>query len=220
MEEGFSDEGRKKRYIDSYNALFEEQADAHGIEGRRLWLPIDTLANQDVDAALRISRRGFKDLEISREQMAGMCFSRVCDASFALCQANVRHSITVGNVFVDNRPYYDTTPDSIAREVEKGYVHAAPAMAHSWITLENGVLLDFTLSYAIARREGKRLPKLIKGIYRSDFPPVRGIRHIPMLLGPMYDLLVVTMPNDAGYEKGCDWVSMILNLINGREFLG
>lgn len=214
MKNGFFNCGDKNQYNDLYMDLIETQGDMHGIDGKRLWLPIDPLTISEVDLAVNISRLAFKHLNVGREGMMGRCFSRVFDASLALCQAKIRHTVTIGNVFVDKRPYYATTPDSISRDMDEGYVHGEPAMAHSWITLENGVLLDFTIRYSIAHREGKRLPKLIQGIYRNDEPSVRKIMHVPMLLGPMYDLTVVSMPNSAAYEKAFDWVSMILALID------
>lgn len=217
MKNGFFGGSEKARYIDLYRNLFESQADEYGLDGQRLWLPVDPSITQDVDAAVCIARRAFKSIEVGREQMVGRCFARVCEASFALCVAKIRHSVTVGNVYVDKRLHYATTPDSIARDMEERYLHDEPAVAHSWITLENGVVLDFTILYSIAYRERKRSPKLIKGIYRSDEPSVRSISHVPMLLGPMYDLLVASMPNTAAYHKACNWASLIVDLVDGEK---
>lgn len=217
MGNGLHEGDLHRRYVDAYMALFEIQGQTHGLDGRRLWLPIDTSATQDVSTAIDICRRAFKSMQVCRDDMAGSCFSRVFDASIALCHARIRHSVTVGNVLVEGIPYYAVSAESIGRDFDDGYLHERPAVAHAWITLENGILLDFTLLYSIARRQGKRPPKLIKGVYRSDMPCTKRIVHVPLLLGPMYDILVVTMPNPAGFEKACVWTSMISDFVGNLD---
>lgn len=204
-------------YIRAYDSVFDTQSDGHGLDGMRLWLPIDVLAEQDADDAVSICRRELKRNGMEKDVLLGSCFSAVKIASLVLCDRGVRHTVTVGNVVVNSCSWYETTPQSIERDLEEGFVLGEPAVAHSWITLENGRILDFTLLYSMANRWKRKPPKLINGIYTCGNVRPQKIVHVPMFLGPMYYAKVVVMPNARGFSECHDWICRIVEMLGATQ---
>ena len=202
-------------YFERFNSIAVSQArDEFSEVEANFWIPINPLVNQDVDMALQVCRKQFKDMAILRQDMANLCFSRVTDASFALCCNGIRHSVTIGDVRISGKPKYRATAESIRDEMEMGYLHGMPAYAHSWITLENGVILDFTILYTLAKQAKRKPPKLIQGIYRSDQPSNLNLEYIPLSLGPFYHMKVVVMPNAAAFDEYYQWLVLIGDLLS------
>ncbi len=86
------------------------------------------------------------------------CFNVNANAYRHFWEKRVPVLLTVGDLLVDGKPRFGTTPDSIASEVK------APDLtkvfsAHSWFTLPGGVVVDATLRSALSTQAARRRPR-------------------------------------------------------------
>lgn len=156
--------------------------------------------------------------------LVGSCFMMVRDASYVLHKNRFRHTLTIGNVLVDGKPYYETTPDSLRAEIHKGYVANKPAIAHAWLTLDSGQIVDLTIlaSLAHAVRREEDCIGLANAILVSLPDENSSIRHLPMLTGFGYHIRVVSHYLDNNFGIYMQWLLDYHNLWEqwGNEKVG
>lgn len=201
-------------YRNTFNKIANDQEAF--CEGIKLWEPIDISKNCDTDKVLLTIRKAVKLLGIVPVEMIGKCFNIVMATSIALIKEGIRHTVTIGNVCVENKPYFNTTMESILEDLEAGYLPEKPEDAHAWITLEDGTIIDLTILSSIAYKNKRKPLKLIKAIYVSKDKTDK-ISHIPFFLGPMYIVKTCIDPNDASYPIVCKWLTEIYDLLNSTN---
>lgn len=138
------------------------------------------------------------------ESTDGHCLFATMIMSLCLCGQEVPHAITIGDVEYDNGTRYTKdSEESLLEDVKKGFVvkfvdgvpSLEPANVHSWITLQNGQILDPTISPHIdVIREVRSLTTkdFKKAIFGIGHPDPRVAKHIPMLTGLNYHMQVAT----------------------------
>ncbi|QQE10117.1 hypothetical protein JD969_11390 [Planctomycetota bacterium] len=151
----------------------------------------------------------FKDFIEHSAQLSGSCFKIARKASYVLHENFYRHTLTIGNVSVDNKPYYATTIDSIENEIEEGFVPSKDAIAHAWLTLDSGLVVDLTILASLAFNV-KKIQDCI-GIENAILvydPEEKGsIVHHPMFTGFGYHFYVVTHPLELNYAMYEKWLN-------------
>jgi hypothetical protein len=151
-----------------------------------------------MDRILTEARQILKAQHADPRKLAGRCFQATRALSQFLIDQRVRHQVTVGNVHVGGKPYYEVTPESLARDMEEGFTHAtAAAHAHTWITLTDGTVIDGTIIPTLARKLGRRVKWIEAFIADQGLRSWGGhtIEHVPMLYGLDYYRRVV-IPQD------------------------
>lgn len=199
------------KYIYEFNDIAYKQG-ALG-DGIKFWAPVDPEIICDKEKALLVIRKSIKSLGLTSIDLVGKCFNIVTTTSMALTMEGLKHTVTIGNVFVDNKPYFKTTMESIYDDLRIGYQPEEPAEAHAWLTLEDGTIIDITILSSIAHKNHKKPLKLIKAIYTSD-DITTNIKHIPYFLGPMYVIRACTEPNEMSLLIANQWLTALDNLLN------
>jgi hypothetical protein len=194
------------QYIEKFNKIAKEQEPFR--DGVKLWSPIESNKNSDIDKVLLIIRKSLKWLGIKPADMVGRCFNMVMGVSHALISEGVKHTITIGDVKVDSKSYFKATIESIYKDFDAGYLPDKPAEAHSWITLEDGTIIDLTILPSIANMKNKKQLKMIQAIYVSKNENCE-IKHIPFFLGPMYIVVTGIEPNEKSMQIVGKWLSSI-----------
>ncbi len=189
-------------YKDDFNHLANT---LEGFEGIKGWFPIDETIEVDMDQVLGICRKSIQRFIDLRElgnthNLSGDCFGIIYVLSQELWAEGIKHTHTVGNVFINDKPYYEgVTNDSIQSDLVPDAVdYDTPVNSHTWITLEDGTIIDATIlpSLNINRRKKKKALNVVKALYDSKSGCNRiddkwKIDHKPYYLGPDYYLKVV-----------------------------
>jgi hypothetical protein len=205
------------KYKSAFNELVSNPSLDSSFGEAILWVPIDTSVESRAEEAARLIRQMLKNLRISPPMLIGHCFLYTRNASMMLCDEGIVHTVTVGNVNVDGRPYFLTTHQSLKQEFELGYVAGEPAHAHTWLTLHCGSIIDLTILSSLAHREKRSPLKMIQAIYCDDVSTNNRIQHVPMLLGPMYQCKVVTEPNESQFHMQYQWIMKIDTLLESVQ---
>ena len=196
-------------YISKFNHLAVTQRGLGGNEDIKLWFSADASRTVNIQGAAAIIRRTLKQLGLKAAHLPGKCFSTVAAASHTLLLENVKHTVTIGDVIVDGKRYFGATAASIGEDMEKGFMATEPANAHSWITLENGVVLDLTIISSFALQQRRKLPKMAKAIYVSDRSRELKFVHIPYFLGLEYFVKVTTPPSEESFLGSMLWATQM-----------
>jgi hypothetical protein len=157
-----------------------------------------------MDRILTEARQILKAQHADPRELAGRCFQATRALSQFLIDQRVRHQVTVGNVHVARKPYYEVTRESLARDMEEGFTHAATAAhAHTWITLTDGTVIDGTIIPTLAKKLGRRVKWIEAFIADQGLRNWGGypIKHVPMLQGLDYYRRVV-IPQGEGDLAG------------------
>lgn len=201
-------------YLRAFNNLVKEAPDLGDLENSKFAIPVNPNIECNTDLALQKIRRSLKEIYASPFQLVGRCYEAVRFASFALCEIKVKHTITIGNVLVNDKPYFTTTKQSIENEKKEGFIPYEPANAHAWLTLEDGTILDCTIIPSTARWNKEREPKWIKAIYCSKVPYKKKLEHIPLNVGIDYLAKVVNLPSYINAIQIAEWACKIDDLLN------
>ncbi|WP_413494053.1 hypothetical protein [Shewanella baltica] len=197
-------------YLDRFNEVALSQKSM--TSEINLWCPIDTAAVSTADLADQVIRRSLKVVGFTPKDLIGKCFNAITGASNALLAENIRHTVTIGDVHVKGKSYFNTSPQVIQEEMEQGFVPNAPIQAHAWITLEDGTILDLTILSSLANKEKRKIPKMIKAIFRSDEPARKDLTHIPYMLGPMFIIRTTLEPSEMSLQFAQSWAIRIDDL--------
>jgi hypothetical protein len=211
-----------KSYVDMFNHLANNQKPF--MDNLKLWHSINTEAESTTDIAIVVINKLIKVLakKLSYRPMhfSGQCFSLVSSASMNLNRLGIKHFVTIGDIEIDNKPYFKTTTASIQQELIDGYSADSPAVAHAWITLENGVIIDMTLLPSISIHMSpvrKKSLKFNQMLYISDkYTGNRKIKHIPLFLGPQYIIRVTSEYNEVSRAEVGNWIKGIHELLSGK----
>lgn len=147
----------------------------------------------------------------SASALIGNCFCATREASYALFEAGIDNSLTIGNVAVNGKPRYTTTAATIRTEMQKGYVPSKPANAHAWLTLNTGQVVDLTVLASYYHHSGLKVPPLEDAIYLSGHTRSEPVTHTPYLTGFAYHLHVVSHPfaHDGSFERYQTWLEHV-----------
>lgn len=138
--------------------------------------------------------------------LAGKCYILVREASYVLHDNGIKHSLTIGNVKVNGKPYFTTTLESLTKEVENGYIPFEPANAHAWLTLDSGQILDLSILASIANKNKEKELSVFDAILVSKNDTPSKLEHIPMFTGFGYHFKVVTNQNiDSRFDVYLQW---------------
>ncbi len=167
----------------------------------------------NIDYIRKIISEDFLDGFITKSSaLVGNCYMAVREASYVLHENGIKHSITIGNVNVNGKPYFTTTLESLIKEVEIGYIPLEPANAHAWLTLDSGQILDLTILASITKKNKEEELSVFEAILVSTNCTPDKLEHIPMLVGFGYHFKVVTCPNiDSSYNVYLQWIYEFVN---------
>jgi hypothetical protein len=196
-------------YVPSFNQLAVTQPRLGGNDEIKLWISANPTHFVDVEGVVATVRQTLKPFFPRTEDIVGRCFSSVAMASQALLSKSIKHTVTVGDVLVNGKSYFNATEDSIKTDMQAGFLEAEPANAHAWITLENGLILDITILTSLALRNRHRTPKWAKAIYVSDQSSLYQLRHLPYFLGPEYIARVSAPLSEASVLLSIHWAQQI-----------
>ncbi|MBL4781671.1 MAG: hypothetical protein JKX92_05460 [Porticoccaceae bacterium] len=199
------------KYVEAFNALSVKQ---EGFKGGDIkpWVSVDSSIYCDVDSAIEIARKSIKNAPIKVDPI-GNCFLYTQFVSEGLLNAGIKHTVTVGNVFVNGKPHYQTTEESIKEDLTAGYDPTKNANAHTWITLENGIVLDSTILHSIAKRESRKAIKLIKSMYISSMNGRDDIDYYPYHLGTEYMARVVSGQDKMSFRIIASWTAKTCSVL-------
>lgn len=140
--------------------------------------------------------------------MIGGCFQLAREASYVLFECGLDHTLTIGNVHLDGKPYFTTTLESLKEELQGLISPNAPANAHAWLTLQTGQVVDVTILASSAHKAGNLDLTLEDAIFVSTDEESRDICYEPLMTGFGYHLTVVSNPavTNGSYERYCKWI--------------
>tara|TARA_R110001599_G_C12275986_1_gene662387 strand:+ start:9730 stop:10356 length:627 start_codon:yes stop_codon:yes gene_type:complete len=201
-------------YVENFNKLAAKQ---EGFKGSDIkpWISVNPTVFCDVDRAMEIARKSIKNAPFKINPI-GNCFLYTQFVSEGLLNHGIKHTVTVGNVFVNGKPHYPTTEESIKEDLIEGYNPSKTANAHTWITLENGVVLDSTILHSIAKSECRKPIKSIKSIYVSGASGRDRIEYYPYHLGTEYMTIVVAGQNEISFQIIGNWTEKICSVLGSR----
>lgn len=160
------------------------------------------------------------------EDWARQCFGTINHVSHVLIECEIPHMIVVGNIKVDGRLYYPTTPESLARDMEVGYEPGVAANAHTWVKLQSGTIIDAGIIPSLSRQMGRRI-KWNEAIYTGSESGAwcgRRLAFVPMIFGLDYYRKVViatngtTAPEHFMERYAADWQEALDELNGTPEF--
>jgi hypothetical protein len=202
-------------YIETFNNLARTQEGFNTSADIKPWIIAQENIDIDTDKVIQLIRSTLKKHYECTEQLIGECFGTVQIASEALLHNGIRHTVTIGNVLVNGKPYFNVSDESIMNDLNEGYIPNEPANAHAWITLENGCIVDMTILSSLAHHKlNKKPPKWIKSIYTSNETNSMKLSHIPYHLGPEYIIRVVNGPSDHAFVHAYNWMTAIDDMAN------
>lgn len=195
-------------YINTFNSLALTQKSFLPDLNFKPWLPIDETADIDLERVLNLIRTTLKQYYDSPEELIGECFKIADIVSNILLDNQIRHSVTIGEVLINRKQYFNISNEDIFNELENGYQQNEPAKGHAWLTLENGIIIDCTILSSLSNKLKKKPLKWIKSIYTSK-DVHSNIEHIPYHLGPEYLFKVVIEPSEHSFLHASDWICKI-----------
>lgn len=143
----------------------------------------------------------------SATALPGHCFAIIREASYVLFEMGIDNSITIGNVYANDRPHFSTTQQSVEQDITEGFNPLAPANAHAWLTLDTGQIVDPTILPSWAYHVENREIEIENAIYLSGTPVDVTLLYEPYLTGFAYHLRVVTHPvSGESFKRYCDWL--------------
>jgi len=180
----------------------------------KLWLPIDKKIECDCEKALSVIKKSLKTTGIPPKKMVGKCFAMITGASNALLQEQIKHTVTIGNIMVDGKPYFNTSPETIEKDMLAGFEPNEILHSHAWITLEDGTIIDITILSSLRKKENKKPLKLNQAIYNSKTTYQNKIQYIPYHLGPEYIFRTSTPPDDFYLNLQFKWFKSLDTVLN------
>jgi len=202
-------------YIKTFNKLALTQEGFVANSDIKPWLMVQENIDIDIDKVIQLIRSSLKKYYDATEQLIGQCFRTVSIVSEILLHNSIRHTVTIGNVLVNGKPYFNISYESVMNDLNVGYIPNEPANAHAWITLENGIIIDMTILSSLAHYKlNKKPPKWIKSIYTSNNMNSMELCHIPYHLGPEYIIRVVNGPSDTASLYAYRWMVKIDDMVN------
>jgi len=199
------------QYIDRFNELAETQDGYLGSEFKH-WFSLPGAEKSDVALVKEIILTELSKQQTEVAGLVGECFAVVPFVSVFLVRAGIKHTVVIGDVLVDGESYFGATSDSIYADLETGYEHNKPIDAHTWITLEDGTIIDLTILASYATKQGRSLPELDEAIYISASPH-KNFVHIPYHLGPEYVIKVYTAPDEYEISVTEEWIFGLYSLL-------
>jgi len=204
----------KEEYITDFGNPFQW---TNTITDKSLNYPfvINPSAKIDIDLVARALTKDFSEFIENTDLLPGMCFLIAREVSYVMIELEIKHAITIGDIQLSDRTFVGLSHASLERELEKGYQIkfnelgkpcAAPANAHSWITLEDGQIIDATILASLHRKSGKS-GKLTfeEAFYRFGKAGAPAMKHVPYMTGFAYHYLVLYHPFDKMGQTYREW---------------
>lgn len=183
-------------YISYFNAIADSQVNPIGGDESRPWIKIDHTIAVDLDFVERLILQFYQANGICTRDLVGKCFKNVHQLSLWLLDSGVKNTITIGNVSVNGNLKFGCDKSTILDDINKGYLESV-ADAHSWITLHNGVVIDFSIIPSCEGNSFKRKHmKPEKCIYFSNKKYNKIYEHSPIYLGDEYIYRVIMRPDE------------------------
>lgn len=146
------------KYIDKYNKLSKFLIDKKLYKDTTpmpTWIEIvNNNTSIDTNIIIKAIIEQLKQTYVDPRNMYNQCATVTELISKLLIMMKIKHSITVGNFFIKDEPFYNVSPDSIWNDMCDGF-SLSGFNGHLWITLENGEIIDPTIYIAVEMRKEK-----------------------------------------------------------------
>lgn len=205
-----------KDYQEQFNFLVKSQSSEYGIANARLWAEIDPNYSSQLAEAVPIIKNIIKMICASPSELIGKCFNITSIISIALCDAGIKHIVTVGDVTINGVPYFNVTKESLYRSFCLGYEETKKLDAHAWITLSCGTIIDATILSSIAHHKFKKRLKFNQSLYISNLPSKYAVVHQPMILGPMFGIRTNWERSEMAVMQAHRWIISINTLLSDQ----
>lgn len=147
--------------------------------------------------------------------LPGRSFIVARELSYIIGAMNIRHTVTVGDIRLNDGLHAKVSRERLATDLEAGYQlegqggtsAAGLSDAHCWITLENGQVIDATILATLHQKSSAAACPLsfMDAIYYSGKPGVPDLEFIPMVTGFVYLQRVLASPQDGHYPLYLTW---------------
>lgn len=177
-------------------------------------LKIDASVRIDLPRVAAVIANDLKGFLTDTDMLPGQCFRLTRDVSYILLELGIRHTVTVGDIQLEEGMYVGLGIDQLKADVRDGYQVieedgrpvGKPIDAHAWITLENGAVIDATILASQHRKKGvSELLSFSDAIFYTGMDGVPTINHVPMLTGFVYHQKVLTSPVDGDCSTYIKW---------------
>jgi hypothetical protein len=182
-------------YITAFNNVADKASTTLNGLPIKTWVHVDPEASDRSEEAKNFALAAVQLMAAEPHDLIGKCFANVSLVSSKLLREQIKHTVTIGDVFVNGTSYFGATHASLLADMEMGSSVESPAAAHAWITLENGVVIDVTLNASLANKGNKPAVDWAQAIYVST-EPYEHVEHVPMLLGTEYQLRAIVVDNE------------------------
>lgn len=209
------------------SAFIEAMSWTNDHSDKRLNYPllIDQSKKINMDDIAEYIADEFSEFLPHSDVLPGRCFRIARRLSYILFKLQIKHTVTVGDIKLNNGWYVSTNRQKIENELKAGYQFSfsdeglpigRSIDAHAWITLENGQILDATI-LPLHHRENKQAPKPLSfkdSIYFHGKENTPTMKHIPLMTGFAYHAMVLMHPKDGHYKDNVQWVKDYFDVIN------
>ena len=137
----------------------------------------------------------------------GECYKTARVVSYALMELGIDHSIAIGNVSVDGVNQFATTAKSIEQDMNEGFEMDSAAVAHAWLTLASGQVLDCTILSSYFFHTKQIHLDIDEALYLSGHTKGLKLVHQPYVTGLAYHLYIVSTPGIQAHEKYAQWLT-------------
>lgn len=178
-------------------------------------LLIDPNFQIDIQSVVTTIANDLQQFIDTTDDLPGRCFLVARELSYIIGAMNIRHTVTVGDVRLEDGLYVDITNGQLALDLDDGYQVdmlngipvGKPIDAHCWITLENGQVIDATILASQHRKSRAAESPLTfeEAIYYTGKEGVRALEYIPMATGFVYLQRVLTSPQDGDFATYLKW---------------